>query len=74
MNTYKENNRQRDYSICPKCGGRYVHESFMVADGHDDVDWDFDEWCENPSCPLIETNTDFGSVKNSDNKKESIIL
>lgn len=68
-----------DFSICKLCGGRFVHHSFMVSDGHDDVDWDFDDWCENSKCPsnnpsYVETNTEFGIVKIDDDKKESIIL
>ena len=41
----KEFNRTYTFSKC-KCGGLLVNHSFMVPDGHDDVDWDFDEWCE----------------------------
>ena len=51
-----------EYSVCPRCGGRYVFHSFMVADGEDDVMWDSEEWCDD--CRnLIETNTEYGLVK-----------
>lgn len=43
-------NTKKEYSICNSCGGRFVHESFMVDDGHGDVDWDFNDYCENPDC------------------------
>jgi hypothetical protein len=43
-------NTEITVTVCPKCGGRFVHESFMVDDGHGDVDWDFEDYCENPRC------------------------
>jgi Zn finger protein HypA/HybF involved in hydrogenase expression len=38
-------------TVCPDCGGKLVHESFMVDDGHGDVDWDEENYCKNPKCP-----------------------
>jgi hypothetical protein len=48
-------------STCSTCGGLLVTRSFMVADGMDDVAWDYEDWCEN--CDnLIDTGTEYGFV------------
>jgi len=44
-------NDKYSFSVCKECGGREVIRSFMVPDGEDDNDWDFEQWCENPECP-----------------------
>jgi transcription elongation factor Elf1 len=76
----EKGNDSYEFTSCKVCGtGRFVHHAFLVPDGHDDVDWDFDDWCENPQCPSnnppkVETNTEFGEVVPEENKRESIIL
>lgn len=76
----EKGNDKFEFSTCPDCGGRLVYHSFMIPDGHDDVDWDSEEWCENPECKrktpaqFIETHTEFGKVKPEDNTKEVKIL
>lgn len=77
-NPNEPSNTKKEFSICPKCGGQYVHESFMVSDGFDDVDWDFNDYCSNPLCPsnqfLIDTQTEFGMVKDEPLNNLSKIL
>lgn len=41
---YKEENRE--YSVCPRCGGKFVIQYFLTANGEDDTDWDFLAYCE----------------------------
>jgi hypothetical protein len=50
-NGEEDRNYKYDFTTCKVCGGREVTRSYMVPDGEDDVDWDFDSWCENPNCP-----------------------
>lgn len=46
-------NSEYTYERCPNCGhGKsLITRTFMVPDGYDDVDYDFEEWCANPNCP-----------------------
>lgn len=56
---------------CPRCGGRYVNQSFMVGVG-DEVEWDNDQFCLD--CDgKVETNIEFGMVTPEENQKLSII-
>jgi hypothetical protein len=63
-------NQTWELSTCEVCGGLLVTRSFMVADGEDDVAWDFEDWCENCDANayfekfnnLIDTNTEYGLV------------
>lgn len=74
---WKDGNDTFEVSVCPNCGGRLIHHSFMVADGHDDVDWDFEEWCEDcngKTLPMVDTCTEFGEVEPSKNRSSSVIL
>lgn len=45
--------RKYERSDCMLCGkhNSWISESWLVPDGEDDVDWDFDEWCLNKECP-----------------------
>ena len=41
---YQEENRE--YSVCPRCGGKFVIQYFLTADVEGDTIWDFLAYCE----------------------------
>ena len=51
--TISKNMHKCEYLDCKFCGKKksWVCESWLVPDGHDDVDWDFEEYCLNKQCP-----------------------